>query len=497
MTQVLTSLTMKQLFRTQTQNLTKANIEQRRKDNPEEAREIDEEAEIQKKLLIAREKMKNSSDKPVQNLFSRKRTSSIAISAEKPKTKNFIHDETTLQETPDSPPQSRNKKQKTAIESITTISHLDESTTMTTPPRLVLTSSSSQQNDVIAPHLNSSTRAQPPNIKEMKKNNRKPGGQLQDPGVWFYATYENSAALARAFKTFATFCSETFMIVFNSKAMRIFTRDDAGILLMHMEVPRTSFLCYENLCDSKIAFVIASKKMKRFADACTSEQTITFCRNQNGNKGEPMELLLCPLDGSFESGIVTRATFKSNDEQPSELMPVSPHQYQITMKSSLFAAKVKQLVAESSDICLEFSSTTFKMSAIDDEGGGDMYLGVPVKRSVREALDTDCCFIERLPDADPRVTLGDIPHSQFNAAYLETMTHFGRHINFPDRMRVDFDKDSLAFCEKMTLRFGLRASHAKRGSKEESLLLITYQIGEGTTAPFTIRQWLAPRIEVD
>jgi hypothetical protein len=113
-------------------------------------------------------------------------------------------------------------------------------------------------------------------------------------------------------------------------------------------------------------------------------------------------------------------------------------------------------------------------------------------------LDNDCCFIERLPDADASIHLGDLPHSRFNAIYLETMTHFGRHLNFPDRMRIDSAaRDSLSLYEKMTLRFGLRASHVKPGSKEESLLLITYAIGEGTTAPFTIRLWLAPHMEAD
>jgi hypothetical protein len=326
--------------------------------------------------------------------------------------------------------------------------------------------------------LATTTRAVAPNVKEMKKNNRKPGGQLLAPGVWFYATYENSSLLGKVFSTLADIV-ENFMLVFTDRGLRIMTVDDGDILTTRLEVPRASFLCYVDLCESALSFVIAGKKIKRFGKICTAKQTLTFCRNQNGNNAEPLELMLCPLDGSFESGAVTRASFKSNEDEQSHMMPVSPHQYQITMPASFYAEKIRDLVLEASDICLEISESTLKMSAIDADGGGDLYTGVPAKRSLQEALQNDCCYLERLPGADPAVQLNSLPPYRFLAAYLETITRFGSGV------------------AKVVLRFGLRDSPTQPGVKEESLLYISYTFGEDGAAPFTLQTWLAPRVELD
>lgn len=319
-----------------------------------------------------------------------------------------------------------------------------------------------------------------PNVRAMKKNERKAGGGNADqPSVWFYACYENSALLGAVLGTLADF-SDNYTIIFNDRGMKIAFDDDGKLLHLHLEVPRSAFVAFEDLCDSAISFVISSKKIKRFSKKCSAATTLTFCLNQNGNKGEPLELILCPLDGDFDSGVVTRAGFKPIDEEKSVLMPAAPHQYQVTMPAALYKSTIVGLVSEGSDICMELSSARLKLSSIDADGGGDLYSGIPVKPTLEEAMQKNCCYVERVLGADPAIQFNSMPEVRFIAAYLESVTRF-----------------SGAGVSKVVLRFGLREKRREPGKKEDSPLYVSYTFAEATPAAFTLQTWLAPTMELE
>lgn len=299
--------------------------------------------------------------------------------------------------------------------------------------------------------------------------------------TWFYATYENSRTLGQILGTLADF-ADMYMLVFRDDGLEVLTNDDGKVWTFQLQVPATSFVCYRDLCDSAMSFVIMGQKIKRFARACSADKTLTFCRRQNGDDDEPLELFLCSLDGKFESGAVTRAQFKRYDMEARQMLPNSPHQYRIMMRNAVFAKHLRLLIAEASDICLEISASNFKMSAIDHEMGGDQNVNFPVKRTLAEAIERngECAYIERLANADADgVSLGQLPHMRFIGAYLERMTHFA------------------CDAEVVQILMGLRDSPTLAGSKEESLLGFVYDYGVGSEAAFGVRMWLAPEFEIN
>jgi len=325
------------------------------------------------------------------------------------------------------------------------------------------------------------TRAVAPNIDDMRKFNRRPGGEKMPHSTWFYATYENSRTLGQILGTLADF-ADMYMLVFRDDGLEVLTNDDGKVWTFQLQVPATSFVCYRDLCDSAMSFVIMGQKIKRFARACSADKTITFCRRQNGDDDEPLDLFLCSPDGKFESGAVTRAQFKRYDMEARQMLPNSPHQYRITMRNAVFAKHLRLLIAEASDICLEISASNFKMSAIDHEMGGDQNVNFPVKKTLAEAVERngECAYIERLASADADgVSLGQLPHMRFIGAYLERMTHFACDVDV------------------VQILMGLRNSPTLAGTKEESLLGFAYDYGTGSEAAFGVRMWLAPEFEIN
>ena len=194
-------------------------------------------------------------------------------------------------------------------------------------------------------------------------------------------------------------------------------------------------------------------------------------------------MLLFPLDGKESSGSVKRAMFKPFDKKRKELVPVNCHQWRVLMRAHVVAKDLKSLAAESSDICVELSRcVTFKWSAIDQELGGDQCIGFPVCATLREMEESrslECCFAENVqPAGEEHVSLANIPHMRYIAAYVTRMMQFQC-----DAPLVEF-------------RLGVRDKPGEPGVKQESPLMVTFTYAPGTPAQFAVKMWLAPEFEV-
>ncbi len=459
--------------------------------DPEAAKQNDEDEAERAKLAAAIEKHK-------RNPLARKRPAKV----EAPATASVASQESTvifevITPTPEQvkPPELQpNKKLKTTEDTdaspvVVSRTTIDEDGVL---PSWAFHSLLHGLNPPVKPSVGSSNsnvapraRPTPPDIESMRKYNRRPGGEELPPGLFFHATYENSHTIGKILGTLADF-AEMYTLLFTDSGMEVLTQDNGRVWTFLMKIPASAFLCYNNLCESSMMFVVMGSKMKRFAAACTPQKTLTFCRRQNGDDNEALDLMLFPLDGKEETGSVQRAQFKQYECEYKRVLPVDCYQYKIIMYSHVLAKQLKHLAAESPDIALELSKTTFKLSAIDQELGGDQSVGFPVKSTLREVLEQpsgESCYIEQiapLSGAAEKITLAAIPHMRFIAAYLVRMMHF--------------ECDA----KLVELRIGVRDNpFSAERAKEESPLCVIYDYAVGTPGNFQVKMWLAPEIEMN
>lgn len=340
-----------------------------------------------------------------------------------------------------------------------------------TPSSGTTTKEAAKTGPVIAPDL----------TNKLQENPRTAGNAERKAGIRFQATYENSAALAKTLGKIEVY-TEYFTLLFTQNGLEVMYQDTSKILTIRILIPKKSFVKYENLAAKTFSFVVKSSQIKRLADMCTANKTISFYRNQNGNKTEPMHVYLVPLDGNFKSGTTIRMTLRPLDEDCNDMQPPMRFQYRVVMAATEFRGRVVDVAKNSVDMRMMLTGDSLDISAIDDDGTADIFFSIPARMTtLNDALQNNCCFIEHIAiREDAGISFKVLNNFRFMCAAVESFTRFAQNG---------------VQCSVIELRFGL-LTNLSTGIKEEAPMYALYTLQEAT-APFTVEIWLAPKDERD
>lgn len=322
--------------------------------------------------------------------------------------------------------------------------------------------------------------------KTPSRNERTAGGHPKPQGVVFACTYQSSRAFTNILDSLKQCRFEMFPFVFTATGLDITARETNNVMMMKLSVPASSFANYQNLNSNAIMLTVSSAGVAGLKHVASDNSSISFFYDQYGNPDECLAVRLYPRFEQLVAESVMQASFKTSNEQLDELVPNAPYQYRISVpiKTSEFFSTLNYLSKQAGIVTLMLADKAFEVATVGQSADMTQTRTFPAKHDIADplerqaALDEGFFVIDRLPDADPRVTMGQMRGHRFAIAYLRSA------------MLLADDRD----CASLTLYMGIQEAPTETGFAE-SLLYLDMSLCENEGAPIRAQLWICPRYD--
>lgn len=289
--------------------------------------------------------------------------------------------------------------------------------------------------------------------------------------------YDDAHALMDVLRAMEKF-TPYLHLVFDESGLELQVLHSTRTLNIMLRVPRTSFVCYDNLIETAVCPVLSSKAVKEVAGGAESNQSVSFLYHQSGRDDEPLHVQLHPRDGDSATALAMSYRLANcEDEDKVELVPDLTYQYQITFNARQFYGAVKRLAAvgntlvlmlrsdAKNELCFEMgvaSETTFSTTSIRFGHS-------------TEPSPVQCTIVRLAPKARESNTDYFLNHRVL-AVLLESIALFG----------------STAPANTVVLRLGVKMDPGN--GYNELPLHFHFPMRPQTQAPFTLDAYIATKI---
>lgn len=322
--------------------------------------------------------------------------------------------------------------------------------------------------------------------KTPSRNERTAGGHPKPQGIVFACTYQSSRAFTNILDSLNQCRFEMFPFVFTANGLDITARETNNVMMMKLSVPASSFANYQNLSASAIMVTVASAGVAGLKHVASDNSSISFFYDQYGNPDECLAVRLYPRFEQLVAESVMQASFKVSNDEIDELVPNAPYQYRISVpiKTSEFFSTLNYLAKQAGIVTLMLADKAFEVATVGQSADMTQTRTFPAKHDIADPLERQAALaegffvIDRLPDADPRVTMSQMRGHRFAVAYLRSA------------MLLADDRD----CASLTLYMGIQEAPTDTGFAE-SLLYLDMSLCENEGAPIRAQLWICPRYD--
>ncbi len=317
-----------------------------------------------------------------------------------------------------------------------------------------------------------------------ERNGRTPGGMPKARGVVFRATYDCSTTLVKTLSCFSSMC-EFVPLMFTDKGLSVQILGSDKVAFASVFIPASSFMKYENLAENVINVTIAAEAVEKMVTACSPELSFTFMYDQYSNPDEPLHVMLYPRTESSKDDQVLRKTFRPCDVELNGAFPDFQYQYRVHVDPRTFSNDIKELKKDARTISLVMNEDRFELSCVSKRGDSNTNFlmnaihvddGKEDEEMISSTTRTKRCIVQRLKDADPSITIGQLSGYKISAAQLRNTCTLA----------------DMAACTGLTLQLGLIQMDGTEGLTEIPIYL-RFAMRSGTIGPFKVEWWIAPR----
>jgi len=329
------------------------------------------------------------------------------------------------------------------------------------------------------------------------RSERTAGGALKPQGVVFRALYDCSYSLCNVIAALDKFY-HTLPLTFTERGLEIAALDSVHVMFGRIRVPRDAFVAYDNLTEAAIEVHVSAKALQRVASMSRKTASISFMYDQYGNADESLHLMLYPRTEANAADQCMRTSFKPADVEADHLEPDSAYQYRVFVPGRQFCDNVRHLAGDASIISLVLSADAFELAAVSEEAVSTTAFTMSAAQLTHEPdapraeadvlFEADArtaangCLIERLPDADPAVSMAQLRGYKISSSYLSRAARFAM----------------VGDCQRVAISLGVQPNDCTASGYSEVPLHLRFEMrSEESGARFDVELWIAPKLNED